>query len=591
MSSDAERIKEIINIADVIGDYIELQPAGLRYKAKCPFHNEKTPSFIVSPDRGTYHCFGCGASGDVFSFVQEFEGVDFRGALKLLADKAGVEISVSKGGAFKEKKEKLFHATEETARLFEENMEKVPKAKKYMTERGVSEKTIREWRIGYALDEWRGLHDHLLQRDVSVQDMKDAGLIKEREGKTYDTFRDRVVFPIFDASGNIIAFSGRALNPTDRAPKYLNSPDTDIFNKSEVLYGLNKAGRSIRKRGYVIMVEGQFDLIMSHQAGMDNTVALSGTSVTEAHIQRLKRFTDNILLAFDSDDAGMRSAYRASALAMRQGMDVKIARLPKDKDPADCIRQSRLEWKKILTEAPHAVLHTLDYIKDSFPQERNQIKAIREVTFPLLVLVKSEMDRSYFLGAISESMGVPVENVKSDAEDYMKNNKDKDRTDGEFFDKSMNNRSLVNAHDKGLSKANRAIKLMAVVLNWLDRSSDPVYPLNDLKDQIRKADSEFAEGSLAYTVDPESDKEIMEAETRLESIDIPGIVSYSDELVYQYKTARLEERMNELQKKIKNRGDEEEENKQNLLEYQKCSRELHDIRAGRHRGEVRYVVE
>ncbi|MGM0628970.1 MAG: DNA primase [Patescibacteria group bacterium] len=591
MSSDAERIKEILNIADVVGDYIELQPAGLRYKAKCPFHNEKTPSFVVSPDRGTYHCFGCGVSGDIFSFVQEFEGVDFRGALKLLADKAGVEISVSKGGAFKEKKEKLFYATEEAANFFEENMEKSSVAQKYMKERGVLEKTLKDWRIGYALEGWRTLHDRLLQRDVVIQDMKDAGLIREKEEKRYDTFRDRIVFPIFDASGYIIAFSGRALNPTDKAPKYLNSPDTDIFNKSEVLYGLNKAGRSIRKRGYVIMVEGQFDLIMSHQAGMDNTVALSGTSVTEAHIQRLKRFTDNILLAFDSDDAGMRSAYRASALAMRQGMDVKIANLPEGKDPADCIRESRSEWKNILTEAPHAVLHTLDYIKNSFPQERNRLKAIREITFPLLVLVKSEMDRSYFLGAIAESMNVPVENVKADAEDYMKNNEEKEHASGEFIDKSEKKESVMYNYHKGLTKANRAVKLMAVILNWLERSSDPIYSLDDLKDQILKADKEFAEQVSSYSVEPDSDKEIVEAETRLESIDTSGILSYSDELVYQYKTARLEERMDELQKKIKGGSVGEEENKQNLLEYQKCSRELHDIRAGRHDGEVRYVVE
>ncbi len=588
MSSDVERIKELLNIADVVGEYVDLKPAGSYYKANCPFHKEKTPSFIVTPDRGTYRCFGCGASGDVFSFVQEFEGLDFKGALRLLGSRAGVEIKERGDGAFKKKRDRLFVATEKATEFFEESLINSKNALKYLRERGVLEKTQKEWRLGYAPAQWRALYENLLGGGVTETDMKEAGLIKMKENKTYDTFRDRLIFPIFDASDNIIAFSGRALNPTDKAPKYLNSPDTEIFNKSEVLYGLNKAGRSIRRTGYAVLVEGQFDMIMSQQAGVENTVALSGTSVTDEHIKRLKRFAKNILLAFDSDEAGIHSAYKTAALAFKEGMDVKIARLPKDKDPADCIRENRSEWKRILTDAPHAVLHTLNYIKETFSEKRKRINAIHEFTFPMISLIESEMDQSYFIGIIADELNIPFENVRADVERYSSRNLTErtthtDRRDFKEID------HLLDRSD--VPRVEKITNLAAVLLRWLENSSQAVYSAGLLRSQIDSVDPDFAEKISKREEEMEGGSETAEMEFRYGILDTSGVVSYSDELVFRFKTARLEEKIEDLQKKIKETNENEDIDQEALSEYQQYSRELHDIRASRSEGEARYITE
>ena len=587
MSSDVERIKGLLDVAEVVGDYIELKPSGSYYKANCPFHKEKTPSFIVTPERGTYHCFGCGASGDIFSFVQEYEGLDFKGALRLLADKAGVEISHKKtDGVFKEKKEKLFSVNEEATNFFEGKLNKSQTALEYLKRRGVSLKTQKEWRIGYAVNEWRSLYDYLLSKGFTEIDLKETGLIKFKEDKKYDTFRDRLMFPIFDVSGNIIAFSGRAMNPTDKAPKYLNSPDTEIFNKSETLYGLDKAGRSIRRTKYTVLVEGQFDLVMSQQIGVSNTVALSGTSVTKKHLQILSRFAKNILLAFDSDEAGIRSAYKTALMGFEEGMDIKIAKLPKGKDPADCIQENKLEWKKILMESPHAIVHTLDYIKENFSSKRKQIEAVKEYTFPILSLVESEMEKSYFLGIIAEKLGVTVDNVKNDAEKYIINKDKKNIQRKEDF-KEIN--YLMNRPTK--SKLKEIIKLMAVLLRWLEESNSSVYSADNLIAQIKKIEPDFVDKIILKKEEIKDDRETTEIEIHCRNLDAPGVISYSDELLFQYKSARLEEEMSRLQNKIKDLSEEEDFDQRILSDYQKHSRELHEIRDSRNRGELYFIVE
>jgi DNA primase len=587
MSSDVERIKELLNVAEVVGDYIELKQSGSYYKANCPFHKEKTPSFIVTPERGTYHCFGCGASGDVFSFVQEYEGLDFKGALKLLADKAGIEISYRKNdGVFEKAKERLFSVNEEATKFFEENLNKSRNASEYLRRRGVSLKTQKDWRIGYAPDEWRALYEYLLKKNISEKDLKDTGLIKLKEDKKYDTFRDRLMFPIQDVSANVIAFSGRALNPTDKAPKYLNSPDTEIFNKSETLYGLDKASRTIRRTKYAVLVEGQFDLIMSQQIGVTNTVALSGTSVTKKHLQILSRFAKNILLAFDSDEAGIHSAYKTAVMGLEEGMDVKIAKLPKGKDPADCIQKNKLEWKKILTDAPHAIEHSLDFIKDNYTSKRKQIEAVKEYTFPMLTLIESEMDRSYFLGVIAEKLDVNVENVKNDAERYIQKNKDRVNLPGREDFKDID--YLI---DKpGKSKLKKIIKLMAVLLRWLEESNCHVYSSEDLINQIKKVEPKFIEEVFLKRNEIMNSKEVDEVEVQCRNLDAPGVISYSDELVFQYKRAKLEEKLSDLQKKIKDLTDEDS-NQRILSDYQKYSRELHNILNKRNKGELCFIVE
>ena len=315
MHSPVEKIKERLSINDVISSYLTITQAGKNYKAKCPFHNEKTPSFFISPERGSYYCFGCGAKGDIFSFVEHFEGTDFLGALKLLAEKAGVTLE-RKSYESKDKTERLYDIMEEATTFFELNFERQPEARSYLRGRGLSDPTIKSFRIGYAPSVWRSVSDHLLSKGFTREDIEAVGLIKTSDKGFYDRFRGRIIFPISDSSGRVIAFSGRIFalssDQTKKSEveeaKYLNSPDTQLFNKSNVLYGIDKAKVAIRSRGYSIVVEGQMDLILSHQALFLNTVAVSGTALadsvndTESKINNLgliRRLSPNVIFAFD----------------------------------------------------------------------------------------------------------------------------------------------------------------------------------------------------------------------------------------------------------------------------------------------------
>lgn len=273
--SPVQEIKDRLNIADVVSRYVKLEPAGKNLKGKSPFTTEKTPSFFVSPDKGLYHCFSTGKGGDIFTFVEEMEGLDFAGALRVLAEQAGVKL-----GAFnpekKEEKDVLFDAVEKAAVFFENSLRSSPEALAYLLDRGVSKETIETFRIGYAPAGWRNLYEYL-SGVCTDKDLLTVGLVKSSEGRIYDTFRDRIMFPICDSSGRPIAFSGRILHPDEKSAKYVNSPETPLFNKGSILFALDKAKNYIRKYDFTIMSEGQFDVIMLHQSGFRNTVGISGT--------------------------------------------------------------------------------------------------------------------------------------------------------------------------------------------------------------------------------------------------------------------------------------------------------------------------
>ncbi len=285
MNSPVQQIKERLSIEEVVSSYIKLDRAGANLKARCPFHNEKTPSFFVSPDRGSYYCFGCGAKGDIFTFIEEFEGLDFKGALKILAERAGVPL-VQYNKEKEGEKERLYKAMEEATKFFEKNLVENQEALKYLRERGLENKTIRDFRIGFVKNDWRELYSHLQMIGFTDIEIEKAGLAKKTEKGMYDRFRGRIMFPISDSSGRIIAFSGRILEDDGKSAKYLNSPETPIFNKSSVLFGIDKAKDSIRKNNFSILVEGQMDLILSHQAGFKNTVASSGTAMTDSILSK-----------------------------------------------------------------------------------------------------------------------------------------------------------------------------------------------------------------------------------------------------------------------------------------------------------------
>jgi DNA primase len=413
MRGSVDSIKERLDIVEVVGAYLKLEKAGASYKGRCPFHNEKTPSFFASSLRQNYYCFGCGAKGDMFTFIQEVEGVDFKGALTFLAEKAGITLEPSNTHALEEQneKEKILAVLEEATLFFEDNLRNSAKALEYIKNRGIAEETIKTWRIGMAEDEWRSLSTYLKHKGFTEEYLLKAGLVKRSEEKVsepYDVFRGRVMFPLFDATGRVIAFSGRALDPKTE-PKYLNTPETVLFQKSETLYGLHKAKEEIRKKDFAVLVEGQIDLVLSHQAGIKNTVASSGTAFTEAHLERLKRLSHRIILGFDGDNAGKKASENSARLGLSLGMEVKIAALPEGKDPADLLSTSPDTWKEILRRSVHAIEALLTRILQSEQDHRKAGKAIVKEVLPLLTLLESSVERAHFVSLIAKRSGIKEE--------------------------------------------------------------------------------------------------------------------------------------------------------------------------------------
>jgi DNA primase len=415
MSSSVEKIKERLSIVDVLSPYIKLEKAGASYKAKCPFHNEKSPSFFVSPDRGTYYCFGCGAKGDMFTFVEEFEGLEFRQALKNLAEKAGVELVPEKPGE-KNDKDRLFHAVESAVEFFESELYKNKPVLDYLHKRGLTDETIKKWQIGYVPAEWRAMSDFLKTKKISEADMLATGLIKKSEDgtKMYDVFRGRIMFPIFDANGRPVAFSGRIFVDDGKSPKYLNSPATALFNKSEVLYGFDRAKSVIRRLNYAILVEGQMDLILSHQAGLANTVASSGTALTEMHLRRLLRLSPRIMFAFDSDSAGFNATKKSAELALRIGMEVKVAVLPAGDDPASLVAKNPELWKQALKAGKHIIDFYADSLIAKNSDRRVLAREIKASVLPFVLEVESSTEQAHFVKSLAEKAGLKEDAVWTD---------------------------------------------------------------------------------------------------------------------------------------------------------------------------------
>ena len=430
MSSSVEKIKEKLSVVDVISSYLKLEKAGGNYKAPCPFHNEKTPSFFVSPSRNSYYCFGCGVKGDIFTFVEQFEGLDFKGALKVLALRAGVELEQYRGVEDKKEKtekDRLYELMERACVFYESALSKNSEALAYVEKRGVTAETAKSFRVGFAPHPdrggWRAVTQALHAEGFTDKEIVLAGLAKNPEKNEsagiYDRFRDRVMFPICDTGGRVIAFSGRILHDDgSQQGKYINSPETPIFKKGSTLYGLDKAKFEIRKRDFAILVEGQLDLVLSHQAGFSNTVASSGTALGDTLVAdedkgllsglgQVHGLTKNLVIAYDADKAGLRAAGRAERIGLSLGMNVKVAKLPKDMDPADMIRlRGKDEWKKVVDNAQHIILVYLAVLREHNMNEHARMRAVRDKILPYVAVMPSAVERDHFIREIHKATGI-----------------------------------------------------------------------------------------------------------------------------------------------------------------------------------------
>ncbi len=408
-----QQIKERVSIVDVISPYVELHKAGKNMKGKSPFTSEKTPSFYVSPERGMYYCFSSSQGGDIFTFIEKMEGVDFKGALKILADKAGIEL-VPEDPKKRDERDTLYQVLEEATRFFEAQLTKEENAKGYLKDRGTKDETISKWRIGYAPDDWRQLKEYLNKKGYEDKVLLQAGLVKSADGgkQPYDVFRDRIMFPIFDPSGRVVAFSGRLLKKDDKAPKYVNSPETMLFNKSEILFGYDKAKHGIHKLDFSLVVEGQFDVVLSHQAGYNNTVAVSGTALTAHHAGLLQRLSNRVVLALDADRAGISAVKRAAELMLGRGIDLKVARIQEGKDPADLVKDNPQLLKQTIGHATHVIEFLLSIVKEEAVDERRQKLRVRDEILPYVLHLDSHIEREHFISLIAESINTTADAIR-----------------------------------------------------------------------------------------------------------------------------------------------------------------------------------
>jgi len=353
MNSITEEIKSRIDIIDLIAEYMDLKRAGQNYKGLCPFHSEKTPSFMVSPSKQIFHCFGCHKGGDIFAFVMSYENMTFQEAVSHLSQKAGIKTEVFKGDSkIKGMKESLFAIQKEALLFFQNNLKISKQATSYLKERGLNSETIERFSIGYSKSEKDSLFSHLKEQGFSLEHIKASGLVNFGEKGVYDFFRDRLMFPIFDLQGRAIAFGGRILSNLKNMPKYINSPDSIIFKKGETSYGLNIAKSTITQKGYSIIVEGYLDAIMCHQYGFANAIAPLGTALTSGQLKKLKRFSNKVLLIFDGDSAGISATKRSIELCYAEGMIAKILLLPQGEDPDTFLRRHGEEnFRKYMSKA------------------------------------------------------------------------------------------------------------------------------------------------------------------------------------------------------------------------------------------------
>ncbi len=409
-----EEVKSRLSIEDVIGEYVQLKRAGRNWKGLSPFGNEKTPSFVVSPEKQIWHDFSSGKGGNMFSFVMEVEGLDFKGALELLARKAGIDIeqyrSSSKSGG--PDKEKLYAVLESAARFYQVQFSKHKAALEYIfNKRQFIKKTALEWRLGYSPNNGSALLDFLKSKGFSETEIKQAGLsARHFRGGFQDMFRGRLMIPLQDPQGRIIGFTARLLDEDPSAPKYINTPATVLYDKSRHIYGLHLAKESIRKIKFVVLVEGNLDVIASHQAGVRQVVATAGTALTEAHLKTLSRFTDDIRLSFDADKAGVAATERAIPIASRVKVSLSIIDIPDSKDPDDLIRQNPKLWEEAIIKHEYA----LDWLMKRYKKVLNIDSAqgkreFSDVLLPLIQGLSDAVERDHYMNQIVKIIGVSRE--------------------------------------------------------------------------------------------------------------------------------------------------------------------------------------
>lgn len=555
MNSVKELIREKMRIQDVIGSYVTLVPAGQNYKACCPFHIEKTPSFQINTERQMYYCFGCKKGGDVFSFVQEVERVDFREALKILAEKSGVDIKES-AELVKEMqtKKNLIKIHEYATRFYQLCLSQNQPAMQYLVSRAVTPVTIKEWRIGYAPNDFQALTRVLTQKGFTEFDLIQSGLVGKGNNGLYDRFRGRVMFPITDNQGVIVGFSGRILPEIYQANpntgKYINSPETAIYHKSSILFGFSFAKREIGIKKTAVIVEGQFDTILLHQFGNRETIALSGTAATDYHMEQIARFAQKIIIATDGDNAGIASAHKIAMLGYRFGIDVSLIILPEGTDPADLVSQNKDRWQEIIqSEKDYITFHGEITKKLSL---RERIISVENNLFPLLGEMQNHVQQDAKLQVIARQLEVSLESIRSEFQKFLK----KKESSSQF--NSVQDIQLV--HKESRSSFDIQLEELSLILYLFPVETKSWYEKNeDARIMVQKITRQFSEQDRA------------EVGIRYESLDETTWNIRLDTLWLRIRQLSIDMKIGEIRNKIHSLQDEQvaQELQRELLSLQK----------------------
>ncbi len=405
-----DRVRDAVNIVDVVSRYVTLKKTGRNYMGLCPFHQEKTPSFSVHPEKQIFHCFGCGVGGNVFKFLMEYERISFPEAVRQLAREAGIQLpQVREKKQDRNEADRLYEANQVAALFYHRMLKEAPEAvQRYLEERGLVKKTLDYFQVGYAPEAWDGLLRYIRHFGYPEEVYQKAGLLlrSEKTGNLYDRFRHRLMFPIHNPSGRVVAFGGRALREEPEAPKYINSPETAVYQKSQVLYGLHAARDAIRASGRILVVEGYMDVLQLYQAGIQNVVATSGTALTPQHARVLRRYAPRVVLCYDSDSAGVKAALRGGEVLFLNNLEVQVLLLPAGEDPDSFVRQHGADaFLNLLDEASDYLAFRLAYYRRHYRLDRasDRSRAVSEL-MEMLVQLQDPVRVDVSLEQISHSL-------------------------------------------------------------------------------------------------------------------------------------------------------------------------------------------
>ena len=594
MDSQIEEIKNKLNVVDVVGGYVKLTKTGANFRGICPFHSEKGPSFFVSPARQMWHCFGCGEGSSIFDFVMKIEGVEFGDALKILAAKAGVELK-RENSKLRTERARLYEICDLACSFFEKqlgNSAVGKEAEEYLLKRGINAESIKKWRLGYSPDTWQGLSDFLVGRGYAREEIVKAGLAvqSDKGNNPYDRFRGRIVFPIFDLNSQVIGFGARVFKDADKkeTAKYINTPQTLLYDKSNVLYGINYAKLAIRKSNQCVLTEGYTDAIMCHQAGFDNTVAVSGTALTPNHLNILKRYTDNLLLSFDMDLAGDNATKRGIHLAQAQGFNLKIIdTYAGAKDPAEIILENHENWDAAVKNARTI----MDYYFDSaFSKSDKKTpegkKEISKIILPAIKRLQNKIEQSHWVQKLAEKLGVSQEAVSQELNNVKIDNTYAPAV-GSMASASESKKSSVNAQAYMPSGRRKLLedKIVSLVLknpenlNLIEESYHCLFC-----DQTRK----LIENIKKSHVQPGGDLGVVLSDTSKDEYkDLFNTMSLRAEVEYeedgseeirlcltQLKNMELRDRLNDLSGAVK-LEDNEQKREELIKDFNSKAKELH----------------